>query len=164
MNSPTKTKSTKPTSSNCTPSNWEIIQTKKQTLGSAFFMAAVRCPLTAVRKREEPPSFGRGRARRAGVGRDEVPEGESAGTDSPEPTSTASRSPSFQRKEVKERKQKTHDAEVVSFFIGENQSVNSLISSWTVVMPLIFQALAPQKTRPWSTSPRTARMRAWVMQ
>ena len=42
--------------------------------------------------------------------------------------------------------------------------VSSCMSSWTVVILLIFHALAPQKTSPWSTSPFTARIRAWVMQ
>lgn len=47
---------------------------------------------------------------------------------------------------------------------GRDYSVSSLIRSWTDTILLILHALAPQNTRPWSTSPSTALISAWVMQ
>lgn len=45
-----------------------------------------------------------------------------------------------------------------------NYSVNSEINFGTVVISLIFQAFAPQKISPLSTSPVTARTSAIVIQ
>ena len=47
---------------------------------------------------------------------------------------------------------------------GQHVPVSSAISSFTVVISRILPVLAPQKTSPFSTSPFTASIKAFVMQ